>query len=94
MTKPDWLHKKSLPTEQTFDQFVKQFGGQKISNSLPNSPPFNNADYLFRNENVIAELKNFQTDFGTTENFKEKHCELVKKYLSEDFISVGSLFRP
>ncbi len=89
MTQPDWLHEKSLPTEETFDQFVKQFGGQKISDLLSNSPSFKNADYLFREQNVIAELKNFQTDFGNQENFKEKHFELLKK---DDFVSLEPNF--
>jgi len=91
MNTPDWLHEKSLPTEETFDEFVKQFGGHKISDSLSKSPSFNNADYLFHNENVIAELKNLQTDFGQNVKFKEQHCELVKKYLSENLISIDSL---
>jgi len=81
MDLPDWLYEKpTLPAEETFDRFVKNFGGQKISDLLPGDPGFPNADYLFGNENVIAELKTLKTDFGATDSFREKHIELVKKY--------------
>jgi polyhydroxyalkanoate synthesis regulator phasin len=93
MIQPDWLHKPALPTEKTFDCFVKNFGGEKIADFLPGNPPFQNADYLFRSENVIAELKTLQTDFGTTDSFRDKHIELIKKYISDGRMTFGSIFR-
>ena len=93
MDLPDWLYEKpTLPAEETFDRFVKNFGGQKISDLLPGDPRFQNADYLFGNENVIAELKTLQTDFGATDSFRDKHIELVKKYLSENRMNLSSIF--
>lgn len=93
MNLPDWLYEKpALPTEETFDRFVKSFEGQKISDLLSGNPSFPNADYLFPNENVIAELKTLQTDFGTTDSFRAKHIELVKKYLSESRMTLSAIF--
>lgn len=93
MELPDWLYKESaLPAEETFDRFVKSFKGQKIADLLPGDPSFQNADYLFRNENVIAELKTLQTDFGTTDLFRGKHIELVKQYLLEDRMTLSAIF--
>ena len=93
MDLPDGLYEKpTLPAEETFNRFVKNFGGQKISDLLPGDPKFPNADYLFRNENVIAELKTLQTDFGATDSFRDKHIELVKKYLSENRMNLSSIF--
>lgn len=93
MNLPDWLYEKpALPTEETFDRFVKSFEGQKISDLLSGNPSFQNADYLFPNENVIAELKTLQTDFGTTDSFRAKHIELVKKYLSESRMTLSAIF--
>lgn len=93
MDLPDWLQKPALPTERTFDRFVQNVGGQKISDILPGNPSFQNADYLFRNENVIAELKTLQTDFGITDSFRDKHIELLKKYISDDRMTFGAIFR-
>lgn len=93
MNLPDWLYEKpALPAEETFDRFVKSFEGQKISDLLSGNPSFQNADYLFPNENVIAELKTLQTDFGTTDSFRAKHIELVKKYLSESRMTLSAIF--
>lgn len=93
MNLPDWLYEKpALPTEETFDRFVKSVEGKKISDLLSGNPSFQNADYLFPNENVIAELKTLQTDFGTTDSFRAKHIELVKKYLLESRMTFGAIF--
>jgi len=93
MNLPDWLYEKpALPAEETFDRFVKSFEGQKISDLLSGNPSFQNADYLFPNENVIAELKTLQTDFGTTDSFRAKHIELAKKYLSESRMTLSAIF--
>ncbi|MBE9095756.1 hypothetical protein [Tychonema sp. LEGE 07203] len=93
MNLPDWLQKPALPTETTFDRFVQNIGGQKISDILPGDPSFQNANYLFRNESVIAELKTLQTDFGTTDSFRDKHIKLLEKYISDGRMTFGAIFR-
>lgn len=93
MDLPDWLQKPALPTERTFDRFVQNVGGQKISDILPGNPSFQNADYLFRSENVIAELKTLQTDFGITDSFRDKHIKLLQNYISDGRMTFGAIFR-
>jgi hypothetical protein len=61
-----------LHIEASFNEFVKQFGGELVSGLLPPSPSFDNADYLFRKDNVIAELKCLETDILEGTNFKAK----------------------
>ena len=47
MDLPDLLYEKpALPAEETFDRFVKNLGGQKISDFLPGVPKFENADFF------------------------------------------------
>lgn len=93
MNLPDRLFKKStLSTEKIFDRFVESVKGERLSLSLPKNPSFKNADYRFKNDNVIAELKTIQTDFGKTDSFRNKHIELVMKYLSENRMTLSALF--
>jgi hypothetical protein len=46
-----------IQIEPTFNAFVKAFGGELIRDIVGPSPNFHDADYLFRKEGVIAELK-------------------------------------
>ena len=67
-------HMKPLPSDQrptpvdveaTFDAFVKDFGGLKISDLIKDKREMPlNADYLFREQNIIAELKTLEGIFA------------------------------
>lgn len=48
--------------EEFFNEYVEFFGGQLISKLPHNLSDRPNADYLFKDHNVIAELKCFQKD--------------------------------
>src|SRR6266567_2712992 len=67
MQEPPHLH-----IESSFNEFVKEFNGELVSELLPDNPPFKNADYLFRNDNVIAELKCLQKDILEEPDIKAK----------------------
>jgi hypothetical protein len=63
--------KPITPLQSIVDPFVRVIGGELVSELLDNSNPPLNADYLFRQHNVIAELKTLQADsFG--DHFREK----------------------
>jgi hypothetical protein len=50
-----------LPVEATFDAFVEEFGGKKISDLIANKSQMPlNADYIFEKYNVVAELKTLE----------------------------------
>lgn len=53
---------ENVDVEDFFNEYVEYFGGQVISKNEQNLVDRANADYLFKNENVIAELKCFQKD--------------------------------
>jgi hypothetical protein len=46
-----------IDIEKEMTRFVREFGGEVVSDIFGPSPPFANADYAFRAANVIAELK-------------------------------------
>jgi hypothetical protein len=73
-----------LPVEKTWNQFIIDTGGKVISSLLHKSPEFENADYLYQQEQVVLELKEVETEFTNTEKFKIKFINLIKRLLKEN----------
>jgi hypothetical protein len=71
--------KEMRPLQSIVDPFVKMVGGEVISELIGNKNLPANADYLFRNHNVIAELKSLQVG-GFAESFYRKFAELLGKW--------------
>lgn len=70
-----------LPVEATFDAFVVHFGGEKISSLIESKARMPlNADYIFREHNVIAELKTLEGVYSGSGAFQS---------LSQAFIDAG-----
>ncbi len=72
---------------------MAEYGGQRVSDRLDGAPTFDNADYFFPRENVLAELKTLKTDVGRTRRFEERHLKLTKTYLQDGRMSFGAIFR-
>lgn len=81
-----------LPVEETWDEFVRVVGGQRISELLSKSPNFNNADYLFEPAGIVAELKEVITEFGHAAAFQEGFDSLMKRLMAEDTAWTPLLF--
>lgn len=63
--------KPAAPLQSIVDPFVTAIQGELVSNLVGNDNPPSSADYLFRQHNVIAELKALEADsFG--ESFRRK----------------------
>jgi hypothetical protein len=75
---------KPLPVEATWDEFVQGVGGQRISELLPKSPDFDNADYLFESARVVAELKEVETEFARATAFRNGFDGLMKRLVAEN----------
>lgn len=61
-----------LPVETTFDTFVTEFGGKKISDLIENKSQMPlNADYFFEEHNVIAELKTLEGVYSGPKAIKQ-----------------------
>lgn len=74
-----------FPVEETLDEYVEEFGGELIKKLLSN-PNFDNADYLFRNYKVVAELKILEKDFFSAEIYRKKINELHAKWIKEGLV--------
>lgn len=63
------------PLETLFDSFVLSYGGERVDTLIDLKNPPDNADYFFRSQNIIAELKTLEKEsFG--ENNLQKTAEL------------------
>jgi hypothetical protein len=73
-----------LPVEETWHRFVRSIGGTVIADTLSGSPTFNNADYLFADAQVVAELKEVQTEFLATRTSRAGFDALMKRLMTEN----------
>ena len=82
-----------IPVEGSFNEFIKEFGGELVSELIPPGPNLpRNADYLFRENRVVAELKCLEKDLFGTED-RERLQKLMHKWTSRDMIAGPLLLR-
>ncbi len=65
-----------IAVEKTFDEFIRSYGGQRVADLIPANPNFENADYLFLADNIVAELKEITTEFHLAEGHYQKLYEV------------------
>lgn len=74
------IRPEPLPVEETFNEYVKQFGGQLISELLQTDPQRpQNADYYFPSHGAIAELKCFEKDLFNNREDVERIGHIIQK---------------
>ena len=76
-----------IEVEKAFGNFVKLFGGELISELVGSSPPFANADFLFREQNVVAELKCLSKNVLTDSIYKKTLADLYEKWIAQNRIT-------
>lgn len=74
-----------LPVEETLNEYVEEFGGELVEKLLSN-PDFNNADYVFEEYKVVAELKTLEKDFFSEAHYKKKINELYNKWAGQGVV--------
>ncbi|MEK0337884.1 MAG: hypothetical protein QQN41_10675 [Nitrosopumilus sp.] len=87
---------KQLPqrinVKKCFNEYVKDFGGELVSELLSKTPIYN-ADYLFRNQSVVAELKCLEKDFFHDKKNHSKLKSMYDKWVHEGIIQPNGLGR-
>lgn len=62
-----------IPVEEFFNEFVLEFGGELVSNLMPQNTNLpRNADYLFRKDLVVCELKCLEKDLFNNDDDVER----------------------
>jgi hypothetical protein len=77
-----WHEIRGIACEPAIDKFVDSIGGQRLSALFPNAT-FQNADYIFKQQKVLVELKILETEFGDTAQFKLKEHDLYRQAASQ-----------
>jgi hypothetical protein len=83
-----------MDVEKEFDSCVDSIGGLRVDKLVGPSPGFKNADYLFHQYKIVAELKVLEEDKIFDQKNKEKASNSCAKYfdngLTPNIIVVGS----
>lgn len=69
--------------ESDFDEIVDSIGGVRLDSLLPSSPEFENADYLFFEYRVLAELKFLEVDQISAPTTREKASRMYARWLEK-----------
>jgi len=69
-----------INVEETFAELVREYGGVVLDDRLPKSPSFENADYVFHHEKIVAELKCLTKDNVDSEGNQAKVTQLVSEW--------------
>ncbi|MDQ6788792.1 MAG: hypothetical protein M3033_18475 [Acidobacteriota bacterium] len=88
----DEIKQKFKSLENAFDNFVKEFGGELISELMPKSVDIpDNADYIFREQNIIAELKCLEKEHLQSEDDYKKAAKQIKQAIEKGLLSESEL---
>lgn len=91
----DYSTWKGCATEAEWDRFVYSQGGERVTDRVV-APDFDNADYLFPAEKVIAELKIIETEFGQSKQIARASRDFVTAvefFGEKDFRSLAAYRR-
>lgn len=80
---------ENVNVEDFFNEYVEFFGGQVVSKNEENLADRPNADYLFKNENVVVELKCFQKDLFNNEEDIPRIFNFLDKWEENKLIEQG-----
>ena len=75
-----------MDIEQIFGQVVKEVGGQIVSDLVGSSPAFNNADYIFPQYKVVAELKCLEKDKSNDPHMAHKLVNLWTSWTARNLV--------
>jgi len=73
-----------LDVEQSWDELVDSQGGERVDKYVGKSPAFDNADYFFRDDKIVIELKEIQTEFANKPAFREKFSLLTRRLIERE----------
>lgn len=83
MNEVDYSQMRSIADEPHWNDFVQSFGGQLVA-PLIKRQGIQNADYIFPDAKVIAELKILETEFAHSKEMFSKVTALAEKYPNVD----------
>ncbi len=73
-----------LPVEETWNGIIRSIGGTVVAENISRSPSFENADYFFPGDLVVAELKELDTEFSDSKRFRDGYDDLHRRIVQDD----------
>lgn len=73
-----------LNIENEFDKFVSDVDGQRVDDIIGKSPNFLNADYIFSEDKIVAELKCLQDNKLNDKKLNKKITKLYEKWRAQE----------
>lgn len=73
-----------IGVEATWREFVRSVGGKVVEDLIPQPRMFENADFLFPSLQVVAELKEIETEFDRSAAFRDGFRSLIERVMKED----------
>lgn len=83
---PSAIMPPNVDVECAFADFVRSYGGNVVEDLVGPSPDFRNADYLFKSQGVVAELKRLVEDKFEDENIQRKIQEKFHRWMDEGVV--------
>lgn len=80
-----------LSVEDTWNKFIEVSGGNRVDEELSKNPDFDNADYIYKEDNIILELKEIETEFLRQEKTREKYNQLIEKLKNDESYNENAL---
>lgn len=84
MDDEDYSRRKGVADEPNWQEFVLGLGGGELVAPLIVRQGVKNADFLFRQTRIVAELKVLETEFLNTENIRQKVVDAFNRYAGAD----------
>jgi hypothetical protein len=73
-----------FPVEAAWRDFVRSTGGAVVEDLVPQPRNFENADFVFLNDSVVAELKEIETEFTASSSFSKGFHSLMTRLVEEN----------
>ena len=77
---------RRIEVASAFADCVESIGGEVLDRCLPKPANFSTADYVFRKDGVVAELKCMEHDIMSTAEFKEQLNNTYARWVSEGLV--------
>lgn len=73
-----------FPVEAAWRDFIRSIGGSVVEDLIQPPRQFENADFIFLEQGVVAELKEIETEFSTSQAFAKNFDELMNRLILEN----------
>ncbi len=78
---------RCIEIEPAFDSFVRSFGGVVLSDKIGVNPTFENADYVFPDQEIVAELKCLKVNKLNDPTYMGKIADLWQRWRNSGFVT-------